>query len=120
MPHPQDALASVKAETLVAEQYKSRAESSPRKEGKKEEKPKQQTSAAAPDRKALNWQKRNEWFGGSSTKDRIKKIKLELTEPQVIQLSHAISEYQVGLDWYTEKKEINILDRITQKILDAY
>ena len=49
-----------------------------------------------------------------------KKIKLELTEPQVIQLSHAISEYQVGLDWYTEKKEINILNRITQKILDAY
>jgi len=65
----QDALASVKAETLVAEQYKSRAETSPKKEAKKEEPKQEQTSA--PDRKALNWQKRNEWFGGSSTKDRI-------------------------------------------------
>ena len=49
-----------------------------------------------------------------------KKIKLELTEPQVIQLAHAINEYQLGLDWYREKKKINILDRITQKILNAY
>ena len=65
----QDALASVKAETLVAEQYKSRAETSPKKEVKKEQPKQEQT--AAPDRQALNWQKRNEWFGGSSTKDRI-------------------------------------------------
>lgn len=49
----------------------------------------------------------------------LRKIKLELTEPQVLQLEHAISEYQRGLDWYTEKKEINILDRITQKIIEA-
>ena len=48
-----------------------------------------------------------------------RKIKLELTEPQVLQLEYAISEYQLGLDWYTEKKEINILDRITQKIIEA-
>ncbi len=48
-----------------------------------------------------------------------RKIKLELTEPQVIQLNNAMSEYQLGLDWYTQKKEINILDRITQKIIDA-
>ena len=66
----QDALASVKAESLVAEQYKSRAETSPRKEVKKVEQ-QQQTSSSAPDRKALTWQKRNEWFGGSTTKDRI-------------------------------------------------
>ena len=65
----QDALASVKAESLVAEQYKARAETSPRKEVKKVEQ--QQTSSSAPDRKALTWQKRNEWFGGSTTKDRI-------------------------------------------------
>ena len=49
-----------------------------------------------------------------------RKIKLELTEPQVIQLEHAISEYQLGLDWYKQKKEINILNRITQKILGAF
>ena len=48
-----------------------------------------------------------------------KKIKLELTEPQVIQLEYAINEYGLGLDWYSEKKEINILDRITQKINEA-
>ena len=48
-----------------------------------------------------------------------KKIKLELTEPQVTQLYLAISEYQLGLDWCTEKKKINILDRINQKIIDA-
>ena len=32
---------------------------------------KEVSTSAAPDRKALNWQKRNEWFGSSSTKDRI-------------------------------------------------
>lgn len=48
-----------------------------------------------------------------------RKIKLELTEPQTIQLSFAIDEYSLGLDWYTQKKEINIMDRITQKIIDA-
>lgn len=48
-----------------------------------------------------------------------KKIKLELTEPQLIQLAHAMSEYQLGLDWCTEKREINICNRINQKILDA-
>ena len=71
----QDALASVKAETLIAQQYRIRAES----EKKTVEKPvetktsKKTTSSEeyVPDRKALNWQKRNEWFGGSSTKDRI-------------------------------------------------
>ena len=48
-----------------------------------------------------------------------KKIKLELTEPQVKQLLLAINEYQVGLDWSTEKRDINICDRITQKIIAA-
>lgn len=48
-----------------------------------------------------------------------RKIKLELSEPQVIELNNAISEYQLGLDWYTQKKEINILNRITEKILAA-
>ena len=68
----QDALASVKAESLVAQQYKMRAESdSEKSKAKAKPKAKEVSTSAAPDRKALNWQKRNEWFGSSSTKDRI-------------------------------------------------
>jgi hypothetical protein len=70
----QDALASVKAETLIAQQYKVRAESDTPKKDKPKSKPKVEDKPSqdyAPDRQALNWQKRNEWFGGSSTKDRI-------------------------------------------------
>ena len=73
-----DVLASVKAEALVAKQYKARAErdlgtvksKSPAKseETKVEKKP----EAPLPDRKALAWQKRNSWFGGQKTGDRIK------------------------------------------------
>ena len=96
----QDALASVKAESLVAEQYKSRAETSPKKEVKKAE-PKQ-TSSSAPDRKALTWQKRNEWFGGSTTKDRIMTqaamvIHKELIE-EGIQPNTSSDEYYNELD----------------------
>jgi len=97
----QDALASVKAESLVAEQYKSRAETSPKKEVKKVE-PQQQTSSSAPDRKALTWQKRNEWFGGSTTKDRIMTqaamvIHKELIE-EGIQPNTSSDEYYNELD----------------------
>jgi hypothetical protein len=74
----QDTLASVKAETLVAQQYRARAQS-------QIQKPKEQSSldpivdspkqpnqyAPAPDRKAVEWQKRNRWFGGTDTSDRI-------------------------------------------------
>ena len=68
----QDALASVKAEALVAQQYKMRAESSPKKAEKTTtRKAPDQTTTAVPDRKALEWQKRNEWFGSTTTKDRI-------------------------------------------------
>ena len=68
----QDALASVKAENLVARQYKIRAESdSENRKAKLKTKPKQVSTSAAPDRKALEWQKRNEWFGSTATKDRI-------------------------------------------------
>jgi hypothetical protein len=66
----QDALASVKAENLVARQYKMRAESDSEKR-KEKPKPAAVPASAAPDRKALEWQKRNEWFGSTSTKDRI-------------------------------------------------
>ena len=48
-----------------------------------------------------------------------KKIKLELTEPQVKQLLYAINEYQLGLDFYKQKRDINICDKITQKIYAA-
>ena len=74
----QDRLASVKAETLVAQQYRARAQS-------QVEKPNEQSSpnpvidtptrsnpyTPAPDRKAIDWQKRNRWFGGTDTSDRI-------------------------------------------------
>ena len=73
-----DVLASVKAEALVAKQYKARAErdlgtaksKSPAKseETKVDKKP----EPPLPDRKALAWQKRNNWFGGQNTGDRIK------------------------------------------------
>jgi hypothetical protein len=67
----QDALASVKAETLIAQQYKARAETNTTVKESPKEEPKEEKQNAVPDRKALNWQKRNEWFGGNSTKDRI-------------------------------------------------
>lgn len=69
----QDALASVKAESLVASQYKMRAEVDASKEKKtdKSKKPEGTQQGYTPDRKALNWQKRNTWFGGTTTKDRI-------------------------------------------------
>ena len=68
----QDALASVKAESLVAQQYKIRAESdSEKSKTKAKPKAKEVSSSVGPDRKALSWQKRNEWFGSTSTKDRI-------------------------------------------------
>jgi len=54
----------------VARQYKMRAESDAERR-KAKPKPQVAPTSAAPDRKALEWQKRNEWFGSTSTKDRI-------------------------------------------------
>ena len=74
-----DALATVKAETLVAQQYKARAEarvkqptSNPNNSSEVQQ-PATQTMqpATAPDRRAVEWQKRNKWFGGQDTSDRI-------------------------------------------------
>ena len=100
----QDALASVKAETLIAQQYKVRAESGVRKEKPQEDKPKKEQSKQdyAPDRKALNWQKRNEWFGGNSTKDRIMTqaamvIHKELVDEGIVPSTNA-DEYYNELD----------------------
>ena len=107
----QDELASVKAETLVAQQYKVTAES-------QIEKPKEQSSnnskekpkstnpinpyAPTPDRKAVEWQKRNRWFGGNDTSDRIMTqaalvIHKELTDDGIIP-SNDSNEYYNELD----------------------
>jgi len=107
----QDELASVKAETLVAQQYKVTAES-------QIEKPKEQSSnnskekpkstnpinpyAPTPDTKAVEWQKRNRWFGGNDTSDRIMTqaalvIHKELTDDGIIP-SNDSNEYYNELD----------------------
>ena len=58
----QDALASVKAESLVAQQYKMRAESDSDKR-KVKSKPKTETpTSVVADRKALEWQKKSEFM----------------------------------------------------------
>ena len=73
-----DVLASVKAERLVAKQYKARAEKGLGSKSKSsevketEKKPDTKLEQPLPDRKALAWQKRNSWFGGNKTADRIK------------------------------------------------
>ena len=73
-----DVLASVKAERLVAKQYKARAEKDLGSKSKSSEKKETKTpepkksEQPLPDRKALAWQKRNNWFGGNNTGDRIK------------------------------------------------
>ena len=73
-----DVLASVKAERLVAKQYKARAERDLGSKSKSSEvketakKPTTKPEQPLPDRKALAWQKRNSWFGGNKTADRIK------------------------------------------------
>ena len=68
----QDALASVKAENLVAQQYKIKAESDAEtRKVRSRPKPRAVSTPAVSDRKALEWQKRNEWFGSTATKDRI-------------------------------------------------
>ena len=73
-----DVLASVKAERLVAKQYRARAEKGLESKSKSsevketEKKPDTKLEQPLPDRKALAWQKRNSWFGGNKTADRIK------------------------------------------------
>ncbi|MAK09190.1 MAG: hypothetical protein CML36_01720 [Rhodobacteraceae bacterium] len=71
-----DTLATVKAEALVAKQYKARAESrmpsNPSEKKSEEDVPaKPEQGQPIPDRRALDWQKRNKWFGGNETSDRI-------------------------------------------------
>ena len=99
-----DVLASVKAEKLVARQYKARAE-----KGLGTNKPdstaKTETKAAAqpaqlPDRKALAWQKRNKWFGGNDTGDRIKTQAALVIHKEL--LDEGISPQEVADEYYSE------------------
>ena len=101
-----DVLASVKAEKLVAKQYKARAEkglgtkkpdSTARTETKVEAKP---NTAQLPDRKALAWQKRNKWFGGGDTGDRIKTQAALVIHKEL--LDEGINPQDVAEEYYSE------------------
>ena len=102
-----DTLATVKAEALVAKQYKARAES--RIPSNPSEKSKSETNTAepqqtqqVPDRRALDWQKRNKWFGGTETSDRIMSQAAVLIHKELIEdgvhPEHEPEEYYAELD----------------------
>tara|TARA_R100001460_G_scaffold20481_2_gene42444 strand:+ start:1798 stop:2799 length:1002 start_codon:yes stop_codon:yes gene_type:complete len=98
-----DVLASVKAEKLVAKQYKARAEkglgtNKPDSTAKKETKAK--PTAQLPDRKALAWQKRNKWFGGNETGDRIKTQAALVIHREL--LEEGINPQEVADEYYSE------------------
>ena len=98
-----DVLASVKAEKLVAKQYKARAEkglgtNKPDSTAKKETKAK--PTAQLPDRKALAWQKRNKWFGGNDTGDGIKTQAALVIHREL--LEEGINPQEVAEEYYSE------------------
>ena len=98
-----DVLASVKAEKLVAKQYKARAEkglgtNKPDSTAKKETKAK--PTAQLPDRKALAWQKRNKWFRGNETGDRIKTQAALVIHREL--LEEGINPQEVAEEYYSE------------------
>ena len=67
-----DKLASIKAEALVVRQYEERAKSASTKQKVSDEETVEQVAPQkAPDRKALQWQKRNSWFGGNNQSEKI-------------------------------------------------
>ena len=67
-----DKLASIKAESLIVKQYEEKAKSASTKRVSAEETAEQpQRSAPAPDRRAVQWQKRNAWFGGQNQSEKI-------------------------------------------------
>ena len=69
-----DILAQSKAETLVAKQYKARAETQAKSRQVSTSDTRVQPNVeptAAPDRRALSWQKRNQWFGGGTRTDKV-------------------------------------------------
>ena len=82
-----------------------------KKEVKKVE-PQQQTSSSAPDRKALTWQKRNEWFGGSTTKDRIMTQAAMVIHKELIEEGIAPN---TSSDEYYNELDMRIRDEFPEK-----
>ena len=67
-----DKLASIKAESLIVKQYEEKAKStSTRKVSAEETATKPQANTPVPDRRAVQWQKRNAWFGGGNQSEKI-------------------------------------------------
>jgi len=67
-----DKLASIKAESLIVKQYEEKAKStSTRKVSAEETAEKPQGNTPVPDRRAVQWQKRNTWFGGGNQSEKI-------------------------------------------------
>lgn len=100
-----DVLASVKAEKLVAKQYKARAEKGlgttrPDSTAKTETKAAARPATQLPDRKALAWQKRNKWFGGGDTGDRIKTQAALVIHKEL--LDEGITPQDVADEYYSE------------------
>ena len=67
-----DKLASIKAESLIVKQYETKAEkTSTAKEQVSSDEVQQSEPVRAPDRRAVQWQKRNSWFGGTDQSQKI-------------------------------------------------
>ena len=67
-----DKLASIKAESLVVKQYEDKANrTSAAKEKVSSDEVKQSEPERVPDRRAVQWQKRNSWFGGNDQSQKI-------------------------------------------------
>lgn len=66
-----DKLASIKAESLIVKQYEEKAKSASTKQVSAEETVEQPRQAPLPDRRAVQWQKRNSWFGGQNQSEKI-------------------------------------------------
>ena len=68
-----DKLASIKAEALIVKQYEEKANrtSSAKKQVSSETTQEVQPQQPTPDRRAVQWQKRNSWFGGNAQSEKI-------------------------------------------------
>tara|TARA_Y100001937_G_C7092650_1_gene318500 strand:+ start:5 stop:1000 length:996 start_codon:yes stop_codon:yes gene_type:complete len=68
-----DKLASIKAEALIVKQYEQRAgkTSTTKKVSAEETANKPEEKTPVPDRRAIQWQKRNSWFGGNDQSSKI-------------------------------------------------
>ena len=67
-----DKLASIKAESLIVKQYEDKANrTSTAREQVSSDEVKQSEPERVPDRRAVQWQKRNSWFGGNDQSQKI-------------------------------------------------